>query len=257
MISPPSYLERIGHPILQNQGMTSPPMVIVFYPSSDDSRFVLGYKNLPFETVWVEYPDIAPRMKEIGASPNKLLDGGEQYTLPVISDPNTGAIVTDSFAIAQYLDKTYPEKPIFPPGSEGLISAFDSTLFALAGDSFRFSILRSSQVLNERSLEYFIRTREASFGAKVDQWSPEGPTREAHWAIIEKRYYNSAKMWYDKVEGKWLMGDTFSYADILLAIRTLWFKRVYEEEEWKRIASLHDGKWEKLLADVEKECNLA
>ncbi|KAG9313917.1 hypothetical protein JVU11DRAFT_4689 [Chiua virens] len=224
-------------------------------PNPARPRFVLSYKNLPFETVWVEYPDIAPRLKEIGASPNTLTDGRVQYTVPVISDPNTGAIVTDSWEIAEYLDKTYPEKPIFPKGSKGLIKAFDAALLPLAGDSFRFSILRSSQILNERSLEYFIPTREAYFGAKVDEWSPEGPTRDAHWALIEKSY-GIAKQFYDKGEGRWLMGDTFSYADITFAVRSQWLKKVFRADEWERIASLHGRKWEKLLADVEKECNL-
>lgn len=226
-------------------------------PFNERSRFVLGYKNLPFETVWVEYPDIAPKFKEIGASPLKLQDGSERYTVPVLSDPNTGALITDSWVIAEYLDETYPEKPIFPNGTKGLIMAFEPTLRALEGASFRFSLFRSSQILNERSREYFIATRQVTLGDKVDEWSPEGPTREAHWEIIEKSFYGSAKAWYDKVEGPWVMGDTFSYADILLAVRSLWFKRVYRDDEWKRIASLHDGKWEKLLAEVEKECNLA
>ncbi|KAF8131631.1 hypothetical protein EV363DRAFT_1483139 [Boletus edulis] len=60
-------------------------------------------------------------MKEIGASPNKRPYGSEVYTLPVLSDPNTGAFITDSWATAVYLDETYPEKPVFPKGSRGLI----------------------------------------------------------------------------------------------------------------------------------------
>ena len=258
MTSPPSTPARVGRPTLKSRGTTSlPTAAIAFYSFSDHSRFVLRYKNLPFETVWVEYPDIAPRMKEIGASPSRLPDGREMYTVPVLIDPNTGAIVTDSWVIAEYLDKTYPEKPIFPPGSQGLISAFDSAMRALVGDSLRFCLLRTSKILNERSLEYFIPSKEVAFGEKIEKWSPEGPTRDAHWAIIEKSYYNSANMWYGKVEGKWLMGNTFSYADIILAVHSLWFKRVYEEEEWKRIASLHGRRWEKLLVDVKKKCNLA
>ena len=231
---------------------------VALCPFNEHFRFVLGYKNLPFETVWVEYADIASKVKEIGAPPNKRPDGSERYTVPVLSDPNTGAIITDSWVIAEYLDKTYPEKPIFPNGSKALISAFDSALDAARGDSFRFGLLRSSQILNERSRVYFIAARGADgIGGNVDEWSPEGPKRDAHWEITEKGFYNSAKKWYDLVEGKWLMGDTFSYADILLATRSFWYKKVYLEDEWKRIASLHDGKWEKLLAEVEKECNLA
>jgi len=74
--------------------------------------------------------------------------------------------------------------------------------------------------------------------------------------MIETGFLGSARTWYDQVEGKWLMGDTFSYADIVLAARLFWFKRVLLDDEWKRVASLDVGKWGKLLADVEKECNL-
>ncbi|KAF9235126.1 hypothetical protein BU15DRAFT_89683 [Melanogaster broomeanus] len=207
-------------------------------PNPVKPRLVLSYKGLPFETVWVEYPDIATKMQEIGASPGKGIDGSDFYTLPVLSDPNTGAL---------YLDKTYPEKPVFPNDSMGLIDAF-------AG--FNFPLLCTSQILNESSAEYFVRTRQEWLGQKFDEFSPEGPTRDAHWAEIEKSY-DTIKTWYDGSDGKWLMGDTFSYADIIIASRLHWFQRVFQAEEWKRVCSLHDGKWENLLADVEKECNLA
>ena len=254
--SPPSFPVTIGRPTQPSQGGSAPPTRGVS-PLNECFRFVLGYKNLPFQTVWVEYPDIAPKLKEIGASPNKRLDGSEQYTVPVLSDPNTGALITDSWAIAEYLDETYPEKPIFPNGSKGLIAAFYSAVRTHVEGYFNFTALRSSQILNERSREYFISTREVLLGDRVDEWSPEGPKRDAHWENLEKKFYGSAKTWYDKVEGKWVMGDTFSYADMIIASHSLWFKRVHRDDEWKRIASLHDGKWEKLLAEAEKECNLA
>ncbi|KAF8435668.1 hypothetical protein L210DRAFT_3550311 [Boletus edulis BED1] len=214
-------------------------------PNPAKSRFVLSYKNLPFDTVFVEYCDIAPKMKEIGASPNKR-DGSTVYTLPVLSDPNTGALITDSWAIAVYLDETYPEKPVFPKGSRGLIRSFDSAVGALLGPSFGFALLRSSQILNERGQKFFINSREAFFGEK----------RDAHWEALEQKYYGSAKLWYEEIEGEWVMGDTFSYADIIFAAHSFWLKKVCRDDEWKRIASLHDGRWKRLLAEAEKECNL-
>ena len=70
------------------------------------------------EINWVEFPDTAPRMKEIGARATRY-DGRDIYTLPVLHDPNTGALVSDSFDIAMYLDKTYPEKPVIPKDTNG------------------------------------------------------------------------------------------------------------------------------------------
>jgi hypothetical protein len=88
-------------------------------------RWVLNYKRLLYRTVWVEYPDIKPLSLEIGAAPTSHnADGAAFYTLPAIHDPNTGKTISDSFDIAQYLDVTYPERPVLPLGTEGLQSAF-------------------------------------------------------------------------------------------------------------------------------------
>jgi len=35
-------------------------------------------------------------------------------------------IITDSWDIAMYLNNTYPEKPVFPKDTNGLIHAFDA-----------------------------------------------------------------------------------------------------------------------------------
>ncbi|KAI5995354.1 hypothetical protein EDC04DRAFT_2802275 [Pisolithus marmoratus] len=180
-------------------------------------RFVLGYKGLPFRVEWVEYPDIAPRMKAIGARQNKV-DGREMYTLPVVSDPNTGALITDSWEIAAYLETTYPEKPIFPNKSKGLIHALDTAFNNHRGAASAFPLLRAGEILNERSTEYFVTTMEAIFKQKISEFSPEGPKRDEHWVAIE-RAMGTCKEWYDEEEGKWLMGNIFSYADILTASR--------------------------------------
>ncbi|KAI6038813.1 hypothetical protein EDC04DRAFT_2868204 [Pisolithus marmoratus] len=224
-------------------------------PNTTKSRFVLSYKGLPFRVEWVEFPDIAPRMQEIGARPNKLADGKEMYTLPVLSDPNTNALITDSWEIAEYLEKTYPEKPIFNNQSKGLIRAFDSAFVNIGRVAIAFAFLRVSQILNERSIEYFITTRETRLNQKISEFSPEGPKRDEHWTTLQ-RAMGTCKEWYDKEGGKWLMGDVFSYADILVASGLFWFKRIMHDDEWEKILSWDEGRWGKLLADVEKECEL-
>ncbi|KAG2047780.1 hypothetical protein BDR06DRAFT_963587 [Suillus hirtellus] len=219
-------------------------------PNPAKPRFILSYKGLPFVTVWVEYSDISIAMKAIGAKPNKRPDGTDVYPVPVLSDPNTGTLITDSLEIASYLEKTYPEKPIFPNNSESLIREFDSAHIKLIIPAVKSIFVRSTEILSPTSAKFFIKVRS------MDVPLPWDANYDEDWALLEKGH-NTAYEWYQKTDGKWFMGDTFSYADIIVACWLLWFKRVLKEDEWVRISSWNGGKWAQVLADVEKECGLA
>jgi glutathione S-transferase len=221
-----------------------------FSPNPAKPRFVLSYKEIPFVTIWVEYSDISIAMKAIGSKPSKRRDGSEVYTIPVLSDPNTGTLISDSLEIVSYLEKTYPEKPIFPNNSESLIRAFDSAYMSLLLPGIRTVFLRTTEILSPASAKFFIgaRTGDASL--------PWDVSRDADWELLEKGY-NTAYEWYQKTDGKWIMGNTFSYADIIVACWLLAFKRVLKADEWVMISSWNGGKWAQVLADVEKECKLA
>ncbi|KAG1727798.1 hypothetical protein EDB19DRAFT_1914033 [Suillus lakei] len=217
-------------------------------PNPAKPRFILSYKNLPFVTLWVEYSDISIAMKSIGAKPNKRRDGSEVHTVPVLSDPNTGALITDSLEIASYLEKTYPEKPIFPNNSESLICAFDSAYMSLIIPAIRTTFLRTTEILSPASAEFLAHS--------VNVPLPWDARRDEGWELLENGY-STAYEWYQKSDGKWIMGDTFSYADIIVACWLLMYKRLLKEDEWARISSWNGGKWAQVLADVEKECKLA
>ncbi|KAG1727796.1 hypothetical protein EDB19DRAFT_1914031 [Suillus lakei] len=219
-------------------------------PNPAKPRFILSYKNLPFVTLWVEYSDISIAMKAVGTKPNKRRDGSDVHTVPVLSDPNTGALIADSLEIAFYLEKTYPEKPIFSNNSEPLIRAFDSAYVSLIRPAIRPIFLRCTEILSPASAQFFIGARSMNIPLPWDA------KRDEDWELLEKGY-NTAHEWYQKSDGKWIMGDTFSYADIVVACWLLMYKRVLKEDEWARISSWNGGKWAQVLADVEKECKLA
>ena len=86
----------------------------------------MDYKRLPYKTVFVEFSEIARVSQEIGAKPTGTWpDGSPKYTVPAIYDPSTKTAVSDSVAIAQYLDATYPDTPrVIPEGTE----AFQETV---------------------------------------------------------------------------------------------------------------------------------
>ncbi|EPQ57497.1 hypothetical protein GLOTRDRAFT_74336 [Gloeophyllum trabeum ATCC 11539] len=216
------------------------------------ARLALEFKGLPYKTVWVEYPDIAAHCHKIGAPPTGQRDGKPLYTLPVIKDPNTNAVVSDSYAIAEYLDAHYAApRPLIPAGTEGLQAAF----FKAVTDTALRSVLhptilkRVSEFLNPPSQEYFIRTREAVWG-KLDDVCPPGPKREQQMKAA-KAGFDIVNGWYAKAgEDKlYLMGDTPSWADIIVAAYTLSIKRIHGEnsDEWRQLSSWHGGRWAKLV----------
>ncbi|OJA16055.1 hypothetical protein AZE42_05482, partial [Rhizopogon vesiculosus] len=145
---------------------------------------------------------------------------------------------------------------IFPNNSEALIRAFDSALTSLTNPAEKFILGRSAEILSPNSAKFFIEVRSKVLDLPWDEFTSEGPKREAQWELLEKAY-NTVYDWYQRSNGKWIMGATFSYADIIVACFVLWYKRVLKEDEWARICSWNGGKWAQLLTDVEKECNLA
>ncbi|ESK90067.1 hypothetical protein Moror_7863 [Moniliophthora roreri MCA 2997] len=217
------------------------------------TMYTLNYKGIPYELIWVEYPDIESTCKSIGAPPtSKKADGRPHYTLPIIHDPNTGASIAESFAIAEYLEKTYlnPEKSVIPPGTEALQKAF---LDMLQGKVFavlnQLRLPRTAEILNPPSEEYFRRTRAAMVGKPLTELELKGEKRVEAWKQVEAGY-GAIDAWLKK-EDQYVMGDRISFVDFALAssliyIRILWGE---DSEEWKNICSWHNGRWGRLVKD--------
>ncbi len=83
-----------------------------FSPNSWRTRLALLHKGLPFEVKDVRFGEIA------GIRPD-----GDKLTIPTVG--HADRLVTDSWAIAQYLDATFPDSPrLIPAGAEGQVLKF-------------------------------------------------------------------------------------------------------------------------------------
>ena len=119
----------------------SPPVIMLYdVPGSTPQpwapniwriRFILNYKRLRYRTIWVEFPDVEPTLRALGAPPSaRRPDGRSVYTLPVIVDPTpaqAGAspvILSNATTIAEYLETRYPARAVFPEGSRALQTLF-------------------------------------------------------------------------------------------------------------------------------------
>ncbi|KAI0687854.1 glutathione transferase GTE1 [Cytidiella melzeri] len=207
-------------------------------------RFALNIKGLAYRTEWVEYPDIKGLYKKLNLPPASILKDGSEYTcLPVIHDPSTNKTMCESFDIVRYLDKTYPDtQPLLPkeivPFSAAFLHAFGPTV---QQKLWNVVVCAVSYILNDRSEEYFRRTREAAEGKKLEEIGGEREWEEAEAG------FGTLSKWLDKeAEGNLLfMGDKISFPDLQIAGCLLWAKASLgqDSEGWKRICGWHGGRW--------------
>ncbi|KAF9501192.1 hypothetical protein BDN71DRAFT_1486186 [Pleurotus eryngii] len=216
-------------------------------PNTWRVRYALNIKGIPFQTVWVEYPDIEDVCKKIGAAPTSPI--APHYTLPVIQDISTGAVVSDGPLIVEYLDKQYPNTAtLFPSGTVALQYAFVDAHITAISPIFPFSIPRVNEIINPHSEPYFRRTREASFGKKIEEITPVGEACAEGW---EKYKDGLGKVdgWFKKSGGPFITGDYVTFADVTVASWMVCLKIIYGEnsQQWRDIASWHDGRWDGLV----------
>lgn len=220
------------------------------------NRFCLNFKGIPYKTEWLEYPDIEDHCKKFGIqSTSKKANGEPHYTLPAIHDSSTGVYLSDSFPIAEYLEKTYPDKPsLFPNNTLGLQATFDNLFRDTAlTPLWRFILPAVGTSLNPPSNVYFRRTREASFGKPLEEVIPQGDEAITEWAKF-KDGLGKVDVWYSKSGGPFLLGNTPSWADLVIGSWVIWLRIVWGEgsKEWKDISSWHEGRWGKLLDDLKQ-----
>lgn len=196
-------------------------------------------------------------MKKIGAPPtNKWPDGSPMYTLPAIYDDSTGTAIADSVLIAEYLDKTYPSTPrLIPEGTHALQAAFRDLFYTkIIIPLYCISIADVPLILlNPASAGYFEKHRSLDFGVPALE-ALRGPkeTRDVEWDKVKDSI--GALDTLMKEGGIWVMGDTPSFADFVIASSLRTIKGLYgkESSEWKKIMSWHGGRWERLMVGVEK-----
>ena len=192
----------------------------------------------------------------IGAKPTvKLPNGGDMYTVPIIYDPSTKQVISDSLPIIEYLEATYPAVPtLIPAGTKGLTRAFIHAVDKQMFSFFPFLIPPTIHVIAEVNREYFRVTREGFLKAKLEDVVPKGEDREREWGKVKDTFATWAS-WYGDDEGggakKWLSGSEPSYPDLVLAAICMWIQRVLGEDsvEWKDIKEWNDGIWDRLLKD--------
>ncbi|KAI1440054.1 hypothetical protein F5Y02DRAFT_411777 [Annulohypoxylon stygium] len=219
------------------------PPVRPFAPNPWKVRYALNFKRANFVTKWVKLPDIRMTRESLGADPVRFFADGEPfYTLPVIKDTSTNEVVGDSFDIAVYLDKKYPESPALFKHSIGLYKAFNAhidSIFPTGGILFSQGFPFDPANEEEMKAEFCRRAGVKSW----DQLNVTGEERRKVVAAYEIALGEAAK-YFQFSDGPFIGGKEADYADFIIGGWLMMLSEVVSE--WKEICTWHGGVWGRL-----------
>ncbi|CDO76082.1 hypothetical protein BN946_scf184649.g8 [Trametes cinnabarina] len=223
-------------------------------PNTWKTRYCLNIKGLPYKTIWVEFPDIEAVSRKIGATATeKEPDGSPYYTLPTIYDPNTRTTISDSAAIARYLDRTYPDTPrLIPYETDALHAAFNHAFRGIIlMDLARIMIPATAHCLSPRSKAYFRATREPIFGTKLEDVAPPGPKRDESWDRVKKALHTLTQ-WLEAdgtTDRLFVLGDKIGFADATVAGFLVWIRVILgaDSKEWTDVKTADGGRWDRFM----------
>ncbi|KAH9213322.1 putative glutathione S-transferase [Leptodontidium sp. 2 PMI_412] len=191
------------------------------------TRLALNFKGIDYKTEWVEYPDIKARLSpHVPANPAP----GTEYTIPAVQFSD-GKYIMDSKPIAERLEKDYPSPSLYldSPILEEVYPAIGKIAMPLRAVWLpRVPV----NLLNERSSEYFHRTREQGIGKPLTQFMKEEGGEEA-WVEALPAIKALGEL-VKKNGGPYVMGKTPSYADFVV-VGFLQFFKVIEEDMYQRL----------------------
>ncbi|CAE6479576.1 unnamed protein product [Rhizoctonia solani] len=216
------------------------------------TRLSLNYKGLPYRIEFLAFPDIEPRMKELGVTP--VSDTHPRYIVPTIADPSSDpngkpTYISDSFKIAVYLDEKYPAPKypaIFPPGTRSLqhllMTQYFPTIGVCIGPIF---LPKMPHLLDARSVEYWKRTN-----GKLLEPLPDD-VAASKWEEARQKFVAFSKSVAindgTKDEGPFIMGNIVTFLDFAIGGTFHWIKNIEGEDSvrLKEMLEWEGGRWYK------------
>ena len=198
------------------------------------TKFAIRHKGFDLDIVDGGFTGIAERT------------GGKTERLPAIVDDGTW--VLDSWGIVEYLDATYPDRPLLIPHESVAVMtrALDAWFWGTAvGPWMRSYCADYRDVCLEHDKEYITKSREVMLGAKLEDLQAG---REDRLCAISA---SLEPLRLALREHKFLGGDTPNYADYRIIGGFLWLASLAQtpalaEDDplrgWiERVRDLYDG----------------
>ncbi|CZT21157.1 related to putative glutathione S-transferase [Ramularia collo-cygni] len=178
------------------------------------ARLVLNYKNLPYKTQWIEYPDVAPTFKSYGIPANSPeLNPNAEYSIPAAQI--NGQYIMDSLSIAHTLEDLQPE-PSLHLNSE-YVGRTQEAILKLWGQLAPIAMHRiPDMLLNPCSAQYFQETRTKRFGMSLAEFAKSDKAENA-WPGAQPILEEIKTILHENSGGPYVLGNKPSFADFILA----------------------------------------
>ncbi|OAX36100.1 hypothetical protein K503DRAFT_721933 [Rhizopogon vinicolor AM-OR11-026] len=238
-------------------------------PNTWKVRLALNYKQLNYDTKWVETTDIESVCKSLGIPPTSVLpDGTPKYTLPALID-NTFSpptLLSDSTPIIEYLEHAYPDpdpsRALCPPTSRALHALFEyHVAHAITAQLLPVMIMHLYDKKTPRDRIHFRTRTEAALGKKLEDIELRGEEREEHWKKIEAAFDLLASFMQvgsglgegaGAGEIMFFAGSNPSLADCTFGGLLLMLLYDSPDEAWIKISSWSNGRWKRYMAALEQ-----
>ena len=222
--------------------IASGPPVHPYAPNPWKARYALNFKRANYVTRWVDLADVTSTRKNLGADPVRFFSDGEPfYTLPIIQDKANDMVVGDSFDIAVYLDKIYPDGPPWFRNSIALYAAFNShmdSIFPIAAPLCSQYIPFNPETADQCKAEFCRR-----IGVKTwDELIVRGEARRRILDSLQTALGEVAK-YFRFSDGPFVGGEEADHADFILGG---WLMLLNQVPEWEEIRTWHGGVWGRL-----------
>lgn len=175
-----------------------------FSPFCWRTRFALAHKGLPVEAVPWRFTD------------REAIAFSGQGRVPVIN--HDGKVVSDSWAIAEYLEDQVPTPALFGGGAGKAHAAFINAWAdsILVGGIARFIVRDLLDIIDPKDREYFRSSRESRFGVTLEVVQAGREDRLAAFrdSLMPLRLVLRRQEWFG--------GAAPSYADHIIAGTLMW-----------------------------------
>ncbi|KAI9712001.1 MAG: hypothetical protein M1820_001709 [Bogoriella megaspora] len=179
------------------------PTEFCWSPNTWKTRILLNYKGIPYDTEWVEYPDLADKLKGLGIPPNDP-DEIAPYTAPSVIFKSDGKSFMESFSIAAEINKRYPNPPL--PCDTQIQAKASECIQKLFACVVAELIPRVPSILPPRSAEYFHETRKDRFGMSLEDFANEKGGLKC-WGAAEEPLKQLAGLLKENDSGPFFEGE--------------------------------------------------